>query len=160
MKRWMQRSLLAVLLVALAIQAFRPLRANPTASPRHDMTVAMNVDPVVANTLQRSCRDCHSNQTRWPWYSHVAPVSWMVARDVNNARWEMNLSTWGQYSENRQQKLLGQMCETVREGEMPESTYTLMHREALLSQADVEAVCAWTQRMQTMAPSARREVED
>jgi heme-binding protein len=158
MKAWIKRSLLVVLFVALAIQIFRPPRANPATAPRHDVTIAATVHPQVAATMQRACRDCHSNETRWPWYSNVAPVSWVVAYDVNAGRRAMNLSTWGQYSPKTQQELLGDMCEEVQSGEMPDAGYRMMHAEARLTPADVEAVCAWTKS--AGAGMQREEVKD
>ena len=160
MKRWIKRLLLVVLLFGLAIQAFRPSRTTPTASPRDDVTLTAKVDPAVASTLQRSCRDCHSNDTRWPWYSHVAPVSWVVAHDVHAGREQLNLSIWRRYSENAQQKLLGKICEEVRDGEMPDTTYILMHREARLTQADAEAICTWTKTARLTTSPALQEVDD
>ena len=158
MKDWIKRSLLVVLFAALAIQVFRPPRTNPTAAPRHDVTFAMAVHPQVASTMQRACRDCHSNDTRWPWYSHVAPVSWVVAYDVNSGRHAMNLSTWGQYSPKTQKELLGDICKEVRSGEMPDAGYRMMHANARLTPADVQAICTWTQS--AAGASERQEVKD
>ena len=158
MKDWIKRSLLVVLFAALAIQVFRPPRTNPITAPRHDVTIATTVHPQVAATMQRACRDCHSNETRWPWYSHVAPVSWVVAYDVNSGRRAMNLSTWGQYSPKAQRKLLGDICEEVRSGEMPDAGYRLMHSDSRLTPAEVAAICTWT--TSTAGASEREEVKD
>ena len=83
----------------------------------------------------RACFDCHSNETRWPWYSHVAPASWLVQRDVNQGRQALNFSEW-----QRTYKEAGESAETVSEGEMPLQTYVLMHPSARLSLAERRAL--------------------
>lgn len=79
----------------------------------------------------RACGDCHSNQTVWPWYSHVAPVSWLVQRDVDHGREEFNVSEWG-----RCENEAGEAAETVRNGSMPPGIYLLTHRDADLTPAE------------------------
>ena len=77
------------------------------------------------SVLERSCRDCHSNETTWPWYSSVAPVSWLVARDVNEGRKELNISEFGTYEPKKQQHKLEEACTQVKEGEMPMWIYVI-----------------------------------
>jgi hypothetical protein len=84
-------------------------------------------------TAVAACFDCHSNQTIWPWYSSIAPVSWLVQRDVDEGREELNFSEWGRSQEG------GESAEAVSEGNMPPFSYTLMYPEARLSAADREA---------------------
>ena len=93
--------------------------------------------------FKRSCVDCHSNQTSWPWYSYFAPVSWFVERDVRRGRDHMNLSEWEQYSFKQQEKLLADIASAVENCEMPLPQYTLVHRQARLSDADRDMVYRW-----------------
>jgi len=102
------------------------------------------MSPQVAAILDRSCQDCHSNKTRWPWYSHVAPVSWLVADDVKNGREHLNLSEWGRYDNSEASTQLRNMCREARAGVMPLDAYTLIHRLAKLSEDDVKVLCDWT----------------
>jgi hypothetical protein len=97
----------------------------------------------IAPLLKRSCMDCHSNRTVWPWYSYVAPMSWMVERDVHRAREHMNLSEWDQYSSGQREKLLTYIASEVRSHEMPPPQYTLIHRDAKLSAADTDHLYRW-----------------
>jgi len=97
--------------------------------------------------LDRSCRDCHSNETRWPWYSHVAPMSWMLLQHVNGGRDRMNYSAWTSYDSDEQDKFLGGMCTLTKKGRMPLPSYLWLHRGARLSDADVTALCAWSDKM-------------
>jgi hypothetical protein len=111
--------------------------------------VAANLVPVsrtnpVRAVLERSCYDCHSHATRWPWYSWVAPASWLVARDVREAREHLNLSTWGRYDREQRAEHREQIAEVLEEGEMPPWFYLPLHPDARLSDADLAAVRAWT----------------
>ena len=132
----------AIVLVSLGIvlagaQLVRPARTNPTA----DAPRAIG-DPAVETILRRACFDCHSNETRWPWYSAVAPSSWLVVRDVNEGRSEMNFSNW----KDPKGELRTEICEKVREGEMPMKIYLPLHAEARLTEADKTALCDWANR--------------
>jgi cytochrome c553 len=103
--------------------------------------------------LRRACYDCHSNETVWPWYSRVAPVSWLLAYDVIEGREELNFSTWGRYDSARQRKKLAETIETLKEGEMPPGFYTIMHPAARLADADRQAIVAWASAARAEAPS-------
>jgi len=106
------------------------------------------VPPEVDALLARSCNDCHTSETRWPWYSQVAPASWLVARDVNEARRKLSLSDWGRYDARRAGRKLGEMCDEVKEGGMPITPYLLLHPVARLSEADKNTLCEWTKAEQ------------
>lgn len=103
------------------------------------------VDPKVLAIMRRSCRDCHTEATRYPWYSYVAPVSWLIKSDVSEGRTHLNLSRWSEYSLIRQQRSLSEIANQVKDGEMLLRIYTLIHREAKLSEAEVDAIFQWTQ---------------
>ena len=114
--------------------------------PRTNPPVETEVDapPAARAVLERSCYDCHSNRTRWPWYAWVAPASWLVLRDVHQARKHMNFSTWNRYDAKERAENLEGIAEMVEEGEMPPWFYLPLHRDARLSAADVAALEAWT----------------
>ncbi len=141
MPRLMTRALVGGLAVFAAIQLVRPERTNPPVDPSCTLQAQLGSDTRAASVVARACRDCHSNETNWPWYSRVAPVSWLVAHDVAEGREEMNFSIWSEYPPEKQHNLLKNACDEVRAGEMPIWMYTLMHREAKLSSDDVSAVC-------------------
>ncbi len=92
--RWV---LIILACAVVVIQFIRPARTNPAIDPAQTIESRLQVSPQVAGIFDRSCNDCHSNKTRWPWYSNVAPVSWLVIGDVNDARSVMNFSQWGNY---------------------------------------------------------------
>lgn len=94
--------------------------------------------------LKQSCYDCHSNETMWPWYSSVAPISWFLTRDVHEGREKLNFSTWDQYSTKERVKKLQESWEEVAEGEMPPWFYTALHRDANLSPEEHEILRTWS----------------
>ncbi len=105
-------------------------------------SVSVNgIDPQVGTILERSCGDCHSASTRWPWYSHVAPVSWIVTRDVRRGRDKLDLSSWAERNHSGNERM--EICDAVSNGTMPLKAYTLIHRDARLSSQDVDRICAW-----------------
>lgn len=135
---------LVVVVLFIAAQFVRPAKTNPASEQSLSIENQTQVDPAVESIFSRSCNDCHSNKTRWPWYTNVAPVSWFVISHVNEARGDMNLSEWGKLDRNRQRHRLEDMCEMVKSGEMPLNTYTPLHPGSKLSQADVKIICDWT----------------
>ena len=126
---------LMVIAVAFVVIQFVPVdRANPPVVA--DIAAPPHVDAV----LRRSCYDCHSNETHWPWYSRVAPASWLVAKDVREGRESLNFSEW----RASQDEALSEIMETVDEGEMPMNIYVLMHPGAALNNDDIAALRQWT----------------
>lgn len=149
------RWVVIVLLVCLVIaQFFGPAKTNPAVDASQTVEARLQVTPPVAAILDRSCKDCHSNKTRWPWYSNVAPVSWFVIDHVNEGRANMNFSEWGRYTQSDVDVLLKKMCREVKGGDMPLSTYTPLHPGSKLSSDDVKTLCDWTnaERARLAAP--------
>ncbi len=128
----------------LAIQFVRPARTNPAVDESQTIFARTQMTPQVTAILNRSCADCHSNKTAWPWYTNVAPVSWFIVNHVNEARPLLNLSEWGKLDRDRQSKKLQQMCDEVSDGGMPLSTYTPLHPGSKPAPADVKIFCDWT----------------
>jgi hypothetical protein len=135
---------LALLGLFLLIQFRQVDHTNPPADPTQDLDTHVDVPPDVKAILDRSCRDCHSHETRWPTYSYMAPLSWYLASHVTRGREEMNFSTWGQYDEEAVTDKLVEICRQVRKGAMPVVEYTWLHRSAKLTAQDVERLCSWT----------------
>jgi hypothetical protein len=129
----------------VAIQFIEPRPANPPVDPAYTLETVESVPADVSRILNRSCGDCHSNTTSWPWYSHVAPVSWFTVGHVNDGRDELNFSEWGRYSERRRETRLRAMCSMSRDRSMPLPSYITMHRDAVLSDAEIATICTWTE---------------
>lgn len=135
-------------------QFFGPRKTNPAIDATQSIESRMQLTPQVAAIIDRSCNDCHSNKTRWPWYSNVAPVSWFVIDHVNEGRENLNFSEWGRYSQRDVDGVLRQICREVRAGAMPLSSYTPLHPGTKLSADDVKTLCDWTtaERARIAAP--------
>jgi hypothetical protein len=113
---------------------------------RHNPPVESDIStsPEVKAVLRRACYDCHSNETVWPWYSRIAPVSWLLARDVQEGREALNFSLWNQYNTKKQMKKLKESWKEVERGSMPPWVYTVLHPNAYLSAQDQALLRQWT----------------
>jgi cytochrome c len=129
-----------VVLASALVHPSGPVKAAKSDNP---LLAGAEVDPDVFEVLQRSCQNCHSEKTEWPWYSHIAPMSWLVEGDVSQARSRMNLSHWSEYTVEEQQDLLARIGSAVRSGEMPPDRYTMIHRNAKLSAGERDNVYRW-----------------
>jgi hypothetical protein len=138
--KWVGIVLVGILLI---IQVIRPARTNPPIDESRTIGAHMQIPPAVAAILERSCYDCHSYKTTWPWYSQVAPVSWYLVHDVNEGRSHLNLSDWASYDAKRAAKKLEEICEEVKRGDMPLTEYLPLHPTAKLSEADRKTLCDW-----------------
>jgi len=132
--RWM---ISALAVAAIAIQFVPVDRTNPPVEGEVPATAE------VRSILRRACYDCHSNETVWLWYSYVAPMSWLIARDVREGRDALNFSTWNQLDAIDQAKGLRESWKETEEGEMPPWFYVPLHWSASLSGQDRAALHAW-----------------
>lgn len=149
--KWLVIGIACLFVIA---QFRRPARTNPPVDQSQTIEAHAQMTPQVASILQRSCTDCHSNKTAWPWYTNVAPVSWFITDHVNEGRSHLNLSEWGRNDQRRKTKKLQEICEEVQKGAMPLSSYTPLHPHAKLSADDVKVLCDWTEteRVRLAAP--------
>lgn len=143
--KWWHYLLSILVLVFLGIQ-FVPndLPEVELQNPGDIMLTGM-VNDDVAGLLKNSCYDCHSNESKYPWYSHIAPSSWLVSKDIREGREELNFSQWSSYDLMEQLGKLDDIVEEVSNGNMPMGIYTLMHSSAKLSDAQRELIVAWAE---------------
>src|SRR5690349_17264513 len=127
-----------------AMNVARVGRTNRPVDPAETVEAQTAMPPKVTAVLQRACVDCHTEQTRWPWYSQVAPFHWLMAADVYGGRDHLNLSTWARYkTEERTERLIG-ICEMVAGGKMPPWYYKPLHYpSAWVSETEKKDVCDW-----------------
>jgi heme-binding protein len=130
--------------IAVGGSMIHPFGAPGLAGNSQTILREAQIDSETLAIVQRACQNCHSQQTAWPWYSHVAPVSWLLARDVQQAREHMNLSRWQDYSTDDRLRLLSAIGSAVRNGEMPVQRYLLLHPEARLTDAERQQIYRWT----------------
>jgi Haem-binding domain len=129
--------------VLFSIQLVQPERTNPRSDPRLAFEAIANPPHQLASSLRRACGDCHSNETRWPWYSRISPVSWLIVKDVREGRAHFNLSTWSQGETGQESPETQELCAEVKAGKMPPRAYASLHPSSKLSASELEALCAF-----------------
>ncbi|MSV31536.1 MAG: cytochrome C [Bryobacterales bacterium] len=141
----MKKLLLLAAVAALIQFAPAPPKTNPQSDPARTFAAVMKPPAAVQNIFHRACFDCHSNETIWPWYASVAPVSWPVRKHVEDGRKHINFSEWLKPGETNFTAWsdLEDICKAVREKTMPLPYYDWLHPQAKLSAADRQTVCQW-----------------
>jgi hypothetical protein len=130
--------------VVLASVLIHPNGPIKTTTSRTPLFAGADIDPAVLGLFERSCQNCHSENTEWPWYSYIAPLSWLVEGDVSEARSHMNLSHWDDaYPAQKKQEILARIGAVVRSSEMPPARYTVIHTKAKLSSLEREQIYGW-----------------
>ena len=134
----------AIIVAAIIIIQLIPTRRPEVITTNKNDMVTNNVVPdTVALLLKNACYDCHSNETKYSWYSYVAPVSWLISRDIRLGREELNFSKWESLSKMDKAKMLEEIVDEIESGAMPMSIYVLMHPEAKLSMSDRDMIMNW-----------------
>ena len=146
MKKALKIAAVAVVVILVVAQFVRPDRTNPPVDPSHTLYASTAVPADVKTILDRSCNDCHSNETSYPWYSQVTPVNWWLANHIAEGRRELNVSEYGTYQQKKKVRKLDEICQQVQDGEMPLPSYTIIHRDAILSDQDKQTLCTWTEQ--------------
>jgi hypothetical protein len=145
-KARVKKVLLALILFLIAIQFFQPGRTNPPTIPSKSLASHVNVPVGVYASLVRSCGDCHTNQTNWPWYSHIAPLSWVVTDDVHEGRRHLNFDDWEAQQDPKQANdRLIDICQEIKQKGMPPFSYRLVHKNLRLQTQEIASVCSWSQ---------------
>jgi len=140
MRRVLKRTAVLIGGALIAMQ-FIPTTTMPSAVTTKGGHVGEITDSEVVEIMGRSCQDCHSSNTHWPWYGHVAPVSWILARDVNRGRAKLDFSQWSGRTPSANERM--EICDAVSDDSMPLLAYRLLHPNARLSKRDVDLICAW-----------------
>ena len=133
-------ALILLFLISVYVHPFGPVKHQHSARP---LLSGASIDSKARNIISRSCQNCHSEATEWPWYSYIAPVSWLVESDVSHARSHLNFAHWEEYSSDQRFTFLSEISTMVSAGSMPPSRYLLMHPEATLSNADISEIAQW-----------------
>ncbi len=159
MKKKLTLKNIAIFLVFLflVIQSIRIDKTTEPVNPTTDFIALTSANAEIANTLKIACYDCHSNQPTYPWYTNIAPVSWWIKHHINEGSQHLNFSIWGTYSEKRKNHKLEECIEMIEEGEMPISSYTLMHGEAKLTDAQKLQLVEFFKALKNTMPQPEEE---
>ena len=138
----LKKIFIGLLIVLIVMQAFRPAK-NTSNDTTKDISKSYVVPEDVKTILAKACNDCHSNSTRYPWYAEIQPVSWWLNDHIKDGKKHFNLNEFDGYRIARQYKKLEECIEQVKEGEMPLSSYTIIHKDAILTPAEKETLMNW-----------------
>ncbi|HPW88179.1 MAG TPA: heme-binding domain-containing protein [Kaistella chaponensis] len=144
-----------ILLVAFILIQFFPIdKNNPAPTPQMDFLTIKNTPETTANLIRNGCYDCHSNETKYLWYSNVQPIAWFLQDHIEEGRKELNFSTFATYEPKRQAHKLAEAIEQIEKGEMPLDSYIIAHSEAKFSEAQKQEVI---QYLKLVESDIRRE---
>lgn len=146
MKKALKIIALILFVAFVAVQFYRPDRSTPPIVEAATLEGSTNVPAPVEAILTRSCNDCHTDKTEYPWYAQIAPASFFLDGHITEGRRNLNLSDWNSYETNRKRRKLDQMCEQVTSREMPLPSYLWIHWGAKLSDEDAKTLCDWTEQ--------------
>lgn len=150
----LKKILIALLVVLVVIQFFRPQRNISTAASANDISNHYTVPADVMDVLRRACYDCHSNNTTYPWYANIQPVAWWLNDHITEGKEELNFSEFGAYKPKRQAHKMEEVAELVEEGEMPLSSYTIIHKDAVLTATEKAAIVNWAKGLEAQIKQA------
>ena len=136
-----------LLLIVVGIQFIPTTRNQSELVPPTDLMETYNVPEQVEVIFKTSCYDCHSDNTKYPWYNKLQPVSWIMEGHIKEGKSELNFNEFGSYSERRQKSKFKSILSQVKDGEMPLASYTWMHRDAKLSENEIKALEGWINKM-------------
>ncbi len=149
LKNIINRTLIVILVALVVIQFIRPAKNQSGAISENDITKMYTVPGNVQVILQKACNDCHSNNTTYPWYSNIQPVAWWLNDHIREGKEELNFSEFGTYKLLRQSRKLKKAAGEIEEGEMPLSSYTIIHRDAILTPEEKAAITTWAKTLST-----------
>ena len=152
MKRPIRIILITLLIILIIIQFIRPAKNISSVSSPTDIAVGYKIPDDVQHILKVSCYDCHSNNTVYPWYWQIQPVTWFMNGHIDDAKRSLNFSTFSAYSIRKQYRSFDEINKEVKDDDMPLNSYTLIHRDAKLSEAQKLSIATWT-------TAARKEIE-
>ncbi len=138
--------LLILLGILIVLQFFRPEKNLGEFDTPSDFLLVSMVPDTLAAVFLNACYDCHSDHTRYPWYSQVSPVSWYLNHHIEEGRTHLNFSTWGTLDKGKKISILDEICEECKAGTMPLKSYLLMHRDTRLSPDQMESICKWAEK--------------
>jgi len=139
----MKKIVIAIVILLVVIQFFPVNLPEVNTDNPGDLLKNADVPEEVAEIFKTSCYDCHSNETVYPWYSHVAPISYLVKRDVEKGREELNFSEWTKLKKSKKLYKLDEIGDEVKEGDMPMPVYTIIHSHAKLTDKQKELIVNW-----------------
>ncbi|MEZ4786726.1 MAG: heme-binding domain-containing protein [Flavobacterium haoranii] len=144
----MKKIFYILLLAFVVIQFFQIDKTNPPVDESQDFLKINNTPEAIATQIKASCYDCHSNESKYPWYSNIQPVAWFLKHHIDEGREELNFSEFGTYTAKRQAHKLDECAELIEKDEMPLSSYTIIHKDAVLDEATQKQLITYFKEME------------
>jgi competence CoiA-like predicted nuclease len=141
--RLIKKILLAIVIVAVLIQFIQPAHNKSVQETQMEITKLYSMPVTVQNILKNVCYDCHSNHTRYPWYVHIQPMGWLMAKHIKEGKDELNFDEFGSYSLRRKESKLRSIASSIDKETMPLQSYTLMHADARLTENEKAIIIDW-----------------
>jgi hypothetical protein len=145
MKKALKIIAIVLFVLFIAAQFIRPDFTNPPVTQAETLQMTTTVPDNVQAILKRSCNDCHSNETTYPWYSKIQPSASFLKNHIDDGRRNLNFSVWNTYETKKKRKKFDEICQQVNDKEMPLPSYLWIHWDAKLSAEDSKTLCDWTQ---------------
>ncbi|WP_020596646.1 heme-binding domain-containing protein [Spirosoma panaciterrae] len=154
-----RKILIALLVILVLIQFFRPEKNQASGMSPNDITTKYAVPANVQTVLKRSCYDCHSNNTTYPWYNNIQPVAWWLSHHIDEGKRELNFSEFATYQPKRARHKLDEIEEVVNEGSMPIGSYLWIHGDAKVTPEDAKLLADWAKGLKNQIPAPAGEEE-
>tara|TARA_R110002033_G_scaffold77_5_gene1078 strand:+ start:1020 stop:1472 length:453 start_codon:yes stop_codon:yes gene_type:complete len=145
--KWYKKTAIVLLVALVGIQFIPTARNQSDVVPATDFMMVNEVPKAINDKLQGSCYDCHSNNTRYPWYSNIQPGAWFMEMHINNGKEELNFNEWGKYSNRKKTSKLKSIISQIRDDEMPIMSYRLIHKDAIFSDDEKKTVIEWVTKL-------------
>jgi len=142
-----RKILLIIIIILVVIQFIRPARNISTTPSPHDISTEYTVPDSIKNIMAVACNDCHTNNTRYPWYANIQPVGWWLQNHVNEGKRHLNYSEFTSLEKKKQYKKMDETAHEVKEGDMPLNSYLWIHHDAELTQAQKDMIVNWAQQL-------------
>jgi Haem-binding domain len=144
----MKKLLIGLVVVFIIIQFIRPAENHSSAVSTNDIAVLFPMSDSVRSILAKACYDCHSDNTRYPWYNRVQPVTWWLNNHVTDGKRHLNLSEFGSYPADRQEKKMKGIVKEIQSGDMPLDSYLWIHKDAVLTETEKQTLIHWAQSIE------------
>jgi len=145
MKKFLRYTAIFLLAALIVIQFFRPKKNKQEGEAVNHISKAYTIPAAATTILEKACYDCHSNNTRYPWYANIQPVAWWLDEHVRDGKKELNFSEFAAYNQRRQYKKMEEVIDEVKEGKMPLNSYTWTHKDAKLTAEEKTTLTGWAQ---------------
>lgn len=144
----MKKIFYLLVIVFIILQFFQIDKTNTPVDENQDFIKMQNPSPEIAEQIKASCYDCHSNESKYPWYTNIQPVGWWVKNHIDEGKEHLNFSEFGTYSAKRQSHKMEECYELIEEGEMPLKSYTIAHKNAVLDDATKKQLITYFKEME------------